>query len=194
MKNIEKTGLIIVGLLIILRLIFGTGINVILMTMFVIVAIYYMWFGFFIFNNLRLKQLFSRQEHKRINWFKISTSIVMGLVYSFTLISIMFAILFYSNMNTMLCFSLFFILASGIFLVVYSKYNQLEKQFLYQFYMRSVIYGLICLFLWITPVEKKLNVLFDNHPEFVEAYKDYLENPDDPEVKEKLRKKGKYFR
>ncbi len=194
MKRIELTGIIITGVLIVLRLSFGTFFNVSLMIMLVLLSIYYLWFGFFLFNNVTHDQLLSRDGKKNFNIFNISTSIIMGVVYSFVIISIMFAIFFYSNMNLMLGFSFFIIFLSLVFSAFYDKYYHIDRKYLSQFYIRSAAYGIICLFLLLTPVEKRAEVLFHDHPEFIEAFKDYRKNPDDPEAKEELRKQRNRFR
>ncbi len=194
MKRIEIIGIIIAGILIVLRLIFGTFFNASLMVMLVLLSIYYLWFGFFLFNNITHDQLFSKPDRHKFNIFNISSSIIMGVVYSFTVISIMFAVFFYSKMNLMLGLSFFIIFLSLTFSVIYDKYYKVDKQYLFQFYIRSAIYGIICLFLLLTPVERRAEILFRDHPEFVEAYKNYRENPEDPEAEEELRKQRNRFR
>ncbi len=194
MKRVELTGIIITGLLIVLRIVFGTFFNASLMVMLVLMAIYYLWFGFFLFNNVTHEQLFTKHDRGKFNLFNISSSIIMGVVYSFTVISIMFALFFYSKMNLMLGSSFFLLLMSLIFSIIYQNYYNVEKKYLHQFYIRSAAYGIICLFLLLTPVEKRLKVLFSDHPNFIEAYLDYRENPDDPKAEEELRKQRNRFR
>jgi len=94
----------------------------------------------------------------------------------------------------MLGLSFFIIFLSLTFSVIYDKYYKVDKQYLFQFYIRSAIYGIICLFLLLTPVERRAEILFRDHPEFVEAYKNYRENPEDPEAEEELRKQRNRFR
>ncbi len=194
MKRIERAAIGIVSLMIVLRLILGTNVNVVLMVSLVLLAIYYLWFGVLLFNNVEFHQLFSKYKNPKFNVFKISSSIIMGLIYSFSTLSVMFALYFYSNMNFMLGFAFVLIFLSVVFIVFFNRLKKAEKSYLYQFYIRSAAYGIICLFLLITPVEKRLEVLFRDHPEFVEAYKNHLENPDDPEAEEELRKQRNRFR
>lgn len=94
----------------------------------------------------------------------------------------------------MLGFSFFIIFLSLVFSVIYDKYYHVDRNYLSQFYIRSATYGIICLFLLLTPVEKRAEVLFHDHPEFIEAYKNYRENPEDPEAEEELRKQRNRFR
>lgn len=194
MKKIELFAIIITAIFVGLRLIFGAFFNASLMVMLVLFSIYYLWFGFFLFNNVTHEQLLSRQERSRFNLFNISSSIIMGVVYSFTVISVMFALFFYSRMDMMLGIAFFLVFLSLVFSFFYDKYYKVDKKYLTQFYIRSAAYGVICLFLLVTPVEKRLEVIFHNHPEFIEAYKNYLENPDDVEAENELRRQRNRFR
>ena len=195
MEQIEKTITIIGGLSIALRIIFGPVVNSILMVSLVLLAIFYLWFSVLLFNNVNFKQLFpNHPKNPKFNAFKISSSIIMGVVYSFTVISIMFSLFFYPNMELMLGLSVFLLLVSFIFWFFYYRYKKKYKLYLNKFYLRSGVYCLVCLFLIVTPVEKRLEVLFKDHPEFIEAYLNYHENPDDPEAEEELREQRNRFR
>lgn len=194
MKRIELYTIIITAILIGLRLIFGAFFNASLMVMLVMLAIYYMWFGFFLFNNVTHEQLISKHERTRFNLFNISSSIIMGVVYSFTVISVMFALFFYARMDMMLGIAFFLVFLSLVFSFFYDKHYHVDKKYITQFYIRSAAYGVICLFLLVTPVEKRLEVIFHNHPEFIEAYKAYRENPDDPQAENELRRQRNRFR
>ncbi len=194
MKRIELTAIAITGLFIVLRLLFGAFLNAPLMVMLVLLSIYYLWFGFFLFNNVTNEQLLSKHGRNKFNIFNISSSIIMGVVYSFSVISIMFALFFYSGMNLVLGSAFFLLFLSLVFSFVYHKHYNVDKNYLYQFIIRSAAYGIICLFLFLAPVDKRLEALFHNHPEFIEAYKNYRENPDDPKAEDELRRQRNTFR
>ncbi|MEE4176292.1 MAG: hypothetical protein V2I46_02160 [Bacteroides sp.] len=193
-KKIEFYGALVTLALLIYRVVFGTGLNGLLITALVVMAIYYMWFGFFIFSGRSLRDLATPQSRKRISPFRIASSILMGLVYSFCTIAILYAVFFYEAMNFMLAFAFFLSLLATGFTLVYHKLNPEDGPYLRQFYQRSAILGLLCLAMWITPVNTRLKVLFRQHPDYIEAYQNYRANPDDEQAEEALRKARSFFR
>ena len=193
-KKIELfLGLMTLALLL-YRLLFGTGLNGMLITALVIMAIYYMWFGFFLFTGRSLRDLATPQSRKTFKPFRIASSILMGLVYSFCTIAILHGVFFYDSMNFMLAFAFFLTFLSASFTLVYHKLNPEDGPYLSQFYRRSAILGLFCLLMWLTPVNTRLEVLFRKHPDFIEAYKQFKENPNDPLAEEALRQARSVFR
>jgi hypothetical protein len=88
---------------------------------------------------------------------------------------------------------LFNILALVAGIYFYRKWKT-DQQYISQIILRSTFFSVLFLVLWISPVEKRLNLLYKNHPEFIEAYKYYTSNPDDPEALERLREERTAFR
>jgi len=185
--------LITIGLLA-FRFAFGTALNGLLITALVFLAIYYMWFGFFIFNRASLRDLATPKSRSKFTPFMVASGILMGLIYSFCTISIIYGIYFYQAMNFMLAAGFFFVLFATSFTLVYHRLNPQDAPYLRQFYRRSAILGLFCLFMWITPVDTRLQLLFRKHPDFIEAYKNYRINPDDPQAEERLKTARSLFR
>ncbi|HSV87430.1 MAG TPA: hypothetical protein VLH61_02185 [Bacteroidales bacterium] len=194
LKRIERFGAIIVFLLMIIRMWLGTEINGILLSALVIFSIGYMWSGFFLFSRVSLRDLATPKSRSQVSPFMVVSSIVMGFIYSFCTLAVIYGIFFYSGMNFMLSLAFFFILASTSITIAYHWLNKADRPLLRQYYKRSAVMGILCLALWVIPVDTKLQFLFREHPEFIEAYKAYRENPDNPVVHERLRSARSYFR
>jgi len=197
MKRTEAIIIIIIGILVALRLLFGGWFNSPAMISIVLLSIYYLLFGVFIFNNIRIDKIFSQSNKSRLNILNISTGVSMGVIYSFCALSIMFALCFYTNMDIMLFISACLTFVSIVFFLFYyfrkKRYNDTPRNF-YQYLIRSGVFFLLCLFLLLTPIENRLEVLFHNYPEFIEAYQNYKDNPEDKEAEEELRKQRNRFR
>jgi hypothetical protein len=193
-KKIELYGSLVTLALLLFRLIFGTGLNGLLITALVVMAIFYMGFGFFIFTGRTLRDLATPQSRSSFKPFRIASSILMGLVYSFCTIAILHGVFFYDSMNFMLAFAFFLTFLATSFTLVYHKLNPEDGPYLKQFYRRSAFLGLFCLIMWLTPVNTRLEVLFRKHPDFIEAYKDFRENPEDNQAEEALRRARSFFR
>jgi len=194
MRKFELAGLLILALLLIYRVFFGLELQVILRIVLTVISIFYLWFGFFIFNRLSLKDLFFTQKVRQICLRKLTTSIVSGFVYSFSFISILFVVNFYKGMQSMSLLSLILnlglILISIFMLLTDKEINLFSRQYLW----RSVFLFVLFFFVVRTPVEKRLNILYKEHPRFIEAYHNYLQNPDDLEVQNRLKEERSTFR
>lgn len=193
-NKIERAGGIVISLLLIYRILIDTHLDFFILSSFSLLAVYYLWFGFFIFTNARPSDLTDRGKRSAFTPFKISVSILMGAVYSICLIAILYAIFFYQQMQLMLVLSLLCILAGTGFAVIYARLKQNNWLFVKQFIIRSSVLGSFILLLVILPVETKLNILYRKHPHFIEAYKEYRQNPESDEALERLRSERSRFR
>ncbi len=194
MKRIEIAGLGVIFLLVVYRVIFGMELHILLRVATTLLAIFYMWFGIYIFNEMGLLDILDRNKRRLLSTFRIIFSITGGFIYSFSLITLVFAIDFYGNMDLMLVLSLVLnsiILGWSLF---YLKVKKAELDFVKQFYIRSGFFVILFFAIWITPLESRLNTLYKDHPSFIEAYKYYLENQDNPEALQRLREERSAFR
>jgi hypothetical protein len=194
MRRIEAVGFSIVFLLVFYRFFIGMEIHVLLRILATLLAIFYMWFGIYIFNNMGILDVLKRDKRKILSTFRIISSVTAGFIYSFSLIAVLSALDFYANMGIMLGIAWlinFLALAAGIYF--YSELKA-DQKYISQIILRSAFFSILFIVLWMSPVEKKLNLLYKNHPEFIEAYKNYTSNPDDPEALERLREERSAFR
>lgn len=194
MKKVEGIGLIIISALLFQRIFVGMGFYVMLRILLTLLSIFYMWFGFFLFNDLKMSDLFFRQKRKNLSRTRVFSSIFSGFLYSYCLITLMFVISFYSGMHTMIIIALLLNLA-----LLFYSYYQLQSQpthnkYYRQYFIRSSVFAVLFLSLWLVPREEKLNILFRDHPSFIEAYKNYQENPDDPQNLQRLKEERSAFR
>ncbi len=186
--------MLIVGTLLIFRILFGTLLDFYLLTITTLLAIFYLWSGFFIFTSARPSDIFDRKKRAAYTPFIIVASITMGVIYSLCFITILHAIFFYSLMHFMLGFSLFLILLSTALISLYFWFNQHEWLFMKQLYIRSAAIGLFILLIISIPLETRLHVLYRKHPGFIEAYKEYQQQPESQEALDRLRDERSKFR
>ena len=192
--KIEYYGALITMGLLLYRFMFGTALNGLLITSLVLMAIYYMWFGFFLFTKASLRDMVTTQTRRQFSPFVIVSSIIMGLIYSFCTIAIIYGVYFYKAMNFMLASGFFLVLIASGFTLVYHWLNKNDGHYLLPFYRRSAILGLFCLFMWLTPIDTRLHILFRQHPDFIEAYKNYQANLNNEQAEEQLKTARGQFR
>ncbi len=193
-STIETTGSVTITVLLCYRIFVNTQLDFFLLSGITLLAVFYLWFGFFLFTNAQPQDIVDKEKRAAFTPFRITTSIIMGVVYSVSLISILYAIFFYPRMQFMLGFSFFLLISYTSFIIVYHWLNKNEWTFVKQFIKRSAILGAFVFFILVVPVEKRLEVLYRKHPGFVEAYIEYRNSPNAPETIEKLRDERSKFR
>jgi len=194
MRRIEITGLVLIAVLILVRLFADMQLHVILRILLVLISIFYMWFGFFLFTKMTVKDLSCPKKRKNLSPLKISGSIGAGFIYSLSFIAIINTLDFYRGMHFLSGLAFFLNLAVlGVVLFIF--YRKKEKDpFFKQFLKRSSAMALLFLVILLTPVEKRLGLLYKDHPGFIEAYTAYMEDPDNPEKLNHLREERSAFR
>jgi hypothetical protein len=193
-SKIERYGGLLVLLLLALRFIVGTEVNVLLRVSITLLAIYYMWFGFFIFNRAVISDLIDRKKRAAFDPFRTTGSILMGLVYSYALIAIMFAVFFFQGMHFMLGFASLLLAAATGFAAFNQWLKKIDGKYLRQYYLRSAILLALTLSFWLTPLQTRLNIMYRQHPDFIEAYMNYHNNPGDEQAEQYLREVRSRFR
>ncbi len=194
LNRLERYGAIIVLCLLGFRFLFGVGLDFFLLTAITIMAVFYLWFGFFLFNNAVPLDLLDRRKLVGYTPFRTVSSILMGMVYSLCLIAILYAVFFYTRMQFMLGFSVFLLGVSTTLILIYHWFNRTDSAFLGQYYRRTAILGAFIIGLTFTPVDTRLKLLYAEFPGFIEAYREYRENPDSEQALEQLRSERSKFR
>ncbi|MBS4012636.1 MAG: hypothetical protein KGZ97_02590 [Bacteroidetes bacterium] len=193
MRKFEKIGGAIVFLLFLLRVFIGTDFNVVLRLGLLFLSLFYLWFGFFLFNRIGFLDLLNKEARSKLNAFTITVGIIMGIVYSFCILSIIYVIYFYALMQFLIVTAAISIIATTLLIGVYNTLNMPLQKFYNQFYKRSLIIGSVIIALWHTPIDKRLDILFKKHPDFIDAYKEHRENPSEQNL-EKLKEARSLFK
>lgn len=186
--RLEQGGALALGLLITYRIIWGTGLDAMLMIAFTLMALFYLWSGFFLFNHMLPRELLLQTRRRSLSFHSIAGGILMGVVYSFVTISLMFGINFYPGMHAMMWVALFLLTASSaLFFYLSRTGRKMKKPFRASFGIRAALMGGLLLVLLLSPLEKRLQWFYNDHPEFIQAYLEYRENPDCTQALEKMR-------
>lgn len=193
-NKFEKAGIFAVLLVIVIRIWLGPETNFMLLVTTTILSIYYLWFGFFIFNRYKLTDLLDKSVVQQIKPLHVYTGIIMGVIISYTLIAILFGFFFFPFTPFLLATSFVILVAFTMFLAVFQIVKKKRIRLFWRFYYRAVLFAIIAGLLWLTPLETRLNFLFKDHKDFIEAYLYYTANPDDEKALERLRDERSRFR
>ncbi len=194
MNEVEKAGAITVIIVWLLRIFLGPELNFVLLVATTLLSVYYLWFGFFIFNKIQPPDLLRKKVREHITPFRLVASILMGLVISYALIGVLFGFFFYTGMQFMLASSVLLLGLLAGATITWHFIRKTSTGLGLRFYLRAGVLMLFLLLLWAPPLEKRLKVLYRQNPGFIEAYLDYRANPHDQEALEKLREERSHFR
>lgn len=184
MKYTEKIIGSLIIILIIARLLFYVpSLNTPILLLTMLLSGTYLFLGFALLNNIRLRNIFKKDAYKRIGAIRIIGAIGTGLFLSLTCIYSLFKFMQWPYGNAGLMISLVSLLIpSVIFIIKYiTTRNSFYKNFLYRI---LIIGGIGSLFLF-TSSEKLLELKFRDYPDYIEAEKNSMRDPSNKELLEK---------
>ncbi len=190
----ERFGGLLVMVLITARILIGIELNVALRLSLTLLSVFYMWFGFFIFNRTVPTDLITRKKNLLLNPFRITSSILMGLLYSFCTISLIFSFYFLKGMHLLVGLSTILVILATLLMGAYQWLTKADATYLRQFYLRSALFAILGITFLATPLQTRLEILYGKHPDFVEAYLNYTNNPQEDQAIENLREVRSRFR
>ena len=193
-NKFEKAGMVTVIVIMLLRIWLRSITNTSLLVFTTLLSIYYLWFSFFIFNKLAPLQMLNKGIVQSLYPFQIYITIIMGIILSYALIAILAGFMFFPLMHKIMFWAFVALTGFTIYLALYQIITKKDLLFLQRYYYRAALYIVLLGLLLIPPVEKRVEILYKDHPEFIEAYLEWLENPDDEEVQERLRDIRSRFR
>lgn len=96
MKWTERVSIVLIVLLLLARF-FTSSVDVMLFILFTFLSIYYYGLGFFLLNDLRLKDIFKKSSYTKISTLRILGSILAPMFLSSLLIGILYILMRYEG-------------------------------------------------------------------------------------------------
>lgn len=184
MKIIEKVlgGLIII--LMICRLLFIYPFSAILITFScLLLSILYLLFGFALFNNIRFRNILKKESYTGISMLRILLTIGTGFALSSLIIYILFKFQRWSYGDVSLRMCLIWL--AIIITVVAIKYLVSKNKFYSNFLIRLFTIGVYGTLLYFTSSESLLEMKYKNFPDYVEAEKALMKDPENIYLRER---------
>ncbi len=194
LNKLEIAGSITVLALWLLRILVGPSMNFMVLLTSTLLSVYYLWFGFFLFNKIQPLWLIHAHVRKEITTFRIFGSVWMGVVMSYFLIAMIFAFNFYPGMNFVVGSAFLIMLTTTAFIGSIHVVRKHTPGFWARFYPRAIAALVFLAIMWFVPVEKRLHTLFGDYPDFIEAYMEHRSNPEDEAALQRLREERSRFR
>jgi hypothetical protein len=184
MKIFEKILATIIALLIVSKLVFTWFVSIYLIVLLPNVSILYFFFGVALFNNIPIKDAFSYKRLKAIGNKKVIGSLFIAISLSLLSLTVLLFILRVTPSPDLIYGALVINVVFSIIVTI--KFLTGKDKFfvpILKRYFLAMGLGLIYVYtLSLSFVKAK----FNEHPDFVNAYKEYLENPNDKMLDDKM--------
>jgi len=146
-------------------------------------SMFYMFFSFLLFSELSLRGLSDKASMGKLSIGKTIGSVLSGIVLSFSVIGLLFYIQRYPGATIFLYMGW-----AGLFIAVSVaaiKYTQTKATFYKRFLLRAISFFLIVFLIILLPKGTIFKIMYRNHPDYVRAHEELMEDPNNKELQEK---------
>ena len=145
-------------------------------------ALFYLIFGFAVFNNVQLRHLFRKDSYREIRKLKILGAVATGITLFLAIFAIFTFIidLFFVALLTIALLPLTIISIIGGLRYITNKSN-----YCMQILKRTVVFVSLCLAFLFTSQSAWVSIKYRNHPEYLEVLKEIQTSPHDMELMKK---------
>jgi len=143
----------------------------------------YFYFGFALFNDIRLRKIFKKDSYKDISSLRILGAVGAGLALSTTIIGLMFKFQSWPGADNNLIAGLLGLVIVTIIGVL--KYMQNKSDYYTRILKRVAIFGGLGLVIILTPKTSWIELKYRNYPDYVNAVKKSMADPDNKVLQDK---------
>ena len=188
MKRIEIILVIMTFLAILAKLFHLPGSSILTVFSFSLISSLYFYFGFALFNKIRLRNIFKKESYDGISAVRIIGAIGTGIALSVSTISIVFKFQDWPGAS----FQLYVGFSSLLVVTAISavKISKDQTGYYKKILLRAGVYGLMCIVLISIPTKTWLNWQYPNYPEYVNAVLEAKKNPENQELWENVEKES----
>lgn len=143
----------------------------------------YLPLGIFLFNNVKLSRIGKKESYNGLNAFKQISFVLVGMGLQILVLGILFKIMNWSGadiMNLSGIFALIFVLVLSVIAFINGP-----RQFFLKIVKRVIVYGGLAILLAFMPKYLLLDIKYREYPEYRDALKASLNDPDNIELKQK---------
>lgn len=185
MSKAEKIiGLLIIVLIVIRLLFYIPVLNTLILLLTLILSTIYFFLGFALLNNVRFRNITKSASYKNFTALRIIGAVFTGFVLSLICLYCLFKFMRWPFANQGLIIALITLIIpisiSGL------KFFTSKNRFYLNFLLRLVIFAIIGSVFYITPSQTILELKNRNIPEYIEAEKKLMNDPNNEELQQKV--------
>lgn len=183
----KKAELIFVSLAIVafgLSLFLVPGGNILLVLSAIGLLFLYFYLGFAILNGITFRKIFKKETYKNISSLRIFGSVATGIIFSITILGVVFKYLIWPGGSIMLLIS--FVGMLIIFIVALIKNLKKPSKFYQNVLLRCAVYGGVACFFFFTKASTFIAIKYRDYPEYVKAFEKAMEDPSNDELWQKV--------
>ena len=180
MKKTEITILTISIIAIALNFFLVPGGSVLTVFSLGFLATIYFYFGFALFNDIRLRNIFKKASYKDIASPRIVGAIGAGVALAITAIGILFKLLSWPGASLNLGAGLLGLII--VFIIWTIKYFNNKSNFYLPIFKRAGLFGVLGLVLLLTPKSTFIDIKYRNHVNYANALKNSIADPTNEEL------------
>lgn len=167
-----------------LKLIFIEGSGLLTVITFMLLSIIYFYFGFALFNNIKLRKIFKKNSYNEVSSLRILGAVGSGAALSMTTLGIMYKFQSWEGaeiyLGTGLIGLLIIVVIGGL------KYSKNKDNYYSNIFKRVAVFGSIGLILMLMPQTTWIAIKYRNEPAYVDAYKKAAADPENKELWDKV--------
>ena len=149
-----------------------------------ILSIIYVFLGFALFNDIRLRNIFKKESYTSVSGLRILGAVGAGWALSATINGLMFKFQSWPGADSNLGVGLVGLLIVTIIGTI--KYSKNKSEYYTRIFMRIAIFGGLGLILMLTPKTSWIELKYRNHPAYVDALKKAMADPDNIKLWDKV--------
>lgn len=143
-------------------------------------ATIYFYFGFALFNSIRLRNIFKKESYKDITSQRIIGAIGAGVSLGITAIGILFKLLSWPGASVNLGAGLLGLII--VLIIGTIKYFNTKSTFYLPIFKRAGLFGALGLVLLLTPKSTFIDIKYRNHINYANALKNSIADPTNEEL------------
>jgi len=150
----------------------------------VVLSVIYAYLGFAFFNGIKLRKIGKKISYSGLNKSMIINSIIIGIGFSVVILGLLFQLMDWpgSDIFFIIGFSFSVLGCILIFLVYKSSIFPIKRIALPRFLLFVLLAILLTHFNW----EKRLEMNYKDHPDYIEAVKASHKDPQNRELRDKV--------
>ena len=182
MKSLEKVLLIIFLLSLIFKYFHGVGSSLLLLLSTNLLAIFYFYFSFALFNNIEFKKIFKKTSYPKFVRKRLAITIFSGFSLSISFIGILFKIEIYPGAVVLLIAGL--AATTVLTLITLYRNSKTEGNFFFRILARVAIAAIFIISLLKISDRTLLEWQYPNNPDYIDAVLNSLNNPNNDSLRE----------